>query len=85
VKAATRIKIGLRTALRRRYGYAALRHLRTTLARAIEVHEVRTFVDLRPYDGQAEGEAIRRGYRAAIKALLKRWPNLDLSDPRAEG
>ena len=83
MKAATRIRIGLRTALRRRYGYAALRHLRRVVARALLQHADRQ-LGPGPYNGQVEREAIYRGYWVALRKLRARWPTLDITDPRAQ-
>lgn len=75
----TRIKV----ALRRRYGYAALRHLRITLAKAIEEHIRRTVEDVRPYNGAEQAEQLYRLYWQALKKLRDRWPSLNLEDERA--
>lgn len=83
IRPSTRIKIALRAALRRTYGYAALRVLRRGIARAFADHQVRTLGSL-PYTGSVEREAIRTSYARGIRKLMRRWPRLDLLDPRAE-
>jgi hypothetical protein len=80
----TRLKVVLRAALRRRYGYAALRKLRLGLARAVEEHHRRTYEDPRPYDGQAEEDRIYLLYWRGLQRLRQRWPDLNLEDPRAD-
>jgi hypothetical protein len=82
LKPSTRLKVGLRTALRRRYGYAALRVLRRSLLAAIETHRRGQFGPV-PYDGATQGEAIYRGYWQGLQRLRRRWPDLDLTDERA--
>ncbi len=82
MKPSQHIAAGLRRALRRRYGYAALRTLRRALVRARARHELLTFGP-RPYDGQSEREAIATAYWRALRRLAKRWPALDLEDDRA--
>jgi hypothetical protein len=82
VRPSTRLKIGLKTALRRRYGYAALRALRRALVAAVESHKAKE-LGAAPYDG-SEGEVIYRLYWQALQRLRKRWPDLDLEDDRAK-
>lgn len=82
MKAATRIRLALRAALRRRYGYAALRVLRRALGRALEQHDRLTVGPAR-YDGQAEFQALYDSYRRALERIRRRWPQLDLGDERA--
>ena len=77
------IRSGLRRALRRRYGFAALRTLRGALRRAMKRHEALT-LGPRPYAGAGELEAIRGAYGWALAQLRRRWPNLDLGDERSE-
>ncbi len=79
---ATRIRIGVRAALRRRYGYAALRWFRRAVATAAGAH-LASSIGARPYDGEAEWQAIRDAYHAGVLRLRRRWPALDLDDPRA--
>jgi hypothetical protein len=83
VRPSLHIRSGLRRALRRRYGFAALRTLRGALRRAIARHEALT-LGPRPYVGSGELEAIRVAYVRALARLRRRWPNLDLSDERSE-
>ncbi len=83
MRPSTRLRLGLRAALRRRYGYAALRVLRRSLGHAIASHERLTF-GAAPYDGATEGEAIFRGYWVALQRLRRRWPALDLEDVRSQ-
>jgi len=73
----TRVRIALRAALRRRYGYAALRVLRRGLASAIALHFERS-VGAAPYAGRGELDAIRAAYARAIRRLRKRWPRIDV-------
>ena len=76
-----RIKLGTRAALRRKYGYAALRVLRRSLRVAVAAHRAAQ-VSARSYStGRAE---LADAYSAALKRLRKRWPRLDLSDERAK-
>jgi hypothetical protein len=82
MRPAIRVRFALRAALRRRYGYAALRVLRRGLARAAADHFERS-IGARPYDGSTEGPALTREYRRALRRLLDRWPDLDLTDDRA--
>ena len=78
---AARLKLATRAARRRRYGYAALRVLRRGLASAMAAHFERS-VGARPY--ATELEAIRTAYARALAELRRRFPTVDLSDPRAE-
>ncbi len=78
----TRIKIGLRAALRRRYGYAALRYFRRAIATATGAH-LAFSIGWGPYDGTSEWTAMLDAYRAGVRRLRRRWPALDLDDPRA--
>lgn len=71
----TRIRLALRAALRRRYGYAALRVLRRGLAGAVALHFARS-VGAAPYAGSGELDAIRADYARALRQLRKRWPRL---------
>ncbi len=79
---ATYVRTGLRRALRRRYGYAALRTLRRSVARGLARHWSLTFGD-RPYAGAGELDRIARAYGQALKRLRARWPGLNLEDDRA--
>jgi hypothetical protein len=85
LKPATRIKVGLRAALRRRYAYAALRRLRRASSAAWSAHWRGTF-GAAPYAGTGQADAIAAAYSRALARLRRRWPNL-LSwadDPRAQ-
>lgn len=81
MRPSARIRIAARSALRRRYGYAALRHLRRGVSRALEAHRAAS-IGARAYAGEPE-LAIRTSIAAALRKLLKRWPALNLSDPRS--
>ena len=76
------LKRGMRAALRRRYGYAALRVMRASLRRALRVHRERMLDPARPYSGTMD--EISAQYRYAMRRVLKRWPMLDYLDQRAE-
>lgn len=76
-----RLRIGLRAALRRRFGYAALRVLRRAAVRAF-VDDLERSIGDRPYVTVAD--QLRADYWAALNRLRKRWPNLDPSDPRSD-
>ena len=80
MKPATRLRIALRAALRRRYGYAALRQLRRGVGRAISEHRKR---ELGPAPYASEADEIASAYRRALLKLSRRWPSLRLDDPRA--
>lgn len=82
MRPSTRIKFALRAALRRRYGYAALRVLRRAVGRAVADHVERS-IGARPYAGSGEPEAIAAWYRRGLRRLLDRWPALDLTDERS--
>lgn len=77
------VRSGLRRALGRRYGYAALRTLRLALRRALAKHWALTY-GAAPYAGAGELEAIRLAYWGGLQRLRRRWPALDLADERAE-
>lgn len=77
-----RIKRATGAALRRRYGYAALRVMRRAIRLALREHRERTFNPLRPYS--VDVREIRAAYFAAMRRLRKKWPRLDPADPRAE-
>jgi len=81
VRPATRVKIALRAALRRRYAYSGLRLLRRGLRRALEHHRALA-VGPAPYDGTSD--EIERVYVGALRRLARRWPCLPFADPRAE-
>jgi hypothetical protein len=71
-----------RAALRRRYGYAALRIVRRAIRRALRAHHQHQLDASRPYS--LDVLEIRAAYFAAMRRLRKRWPALDPTDPRAE-
>jgi hypothetical protein len=75
-----KLRLALKAARRRRYGYAALRVLRRGLARAVATHIERS-IDARPY--ASEMEEIRTLYRRGLAELLRRFDRLDLADERA--
>lgn len=74
-----RLKVGLRAARRRRKGFAVLRFMRKALAAALVRHIERS-VGPAPYASQYE--AIYVTYRAEMLRLRRRFPRLDLDDPR---
>lgn len=78
---ATRVRLALRAALRRRYGYAALRALRRGVGAAMADHLTRSVDGSRPYASQLI--EIRDAYWQALRRLRKRWPDLELEDPRS--
>jgi hypothetical protein len=80
MRPAARVKFGLKVALRRRYGYAALRVLRRALAAALEQHHWRS---IGPAKYVSELQAIDAAYWGGLKRLRKRWPDLDLEDERS--
>jgi hypothetical protein len=84
VKPSTRIRFAARLALRRRYGYAALRVLRRAVRLAVSEHRRRTLDAERAYDGDHEHKAMRAAYNRAVRRLLASWPALSLFDPRGE-
>lgn len=77
----TRIKIGLRAALRRRYSYAALRVLRRAAWAAIADHNRRS-IAVAEY--ASELDELVTLYWRALQRLRKRWPGLDLADERGQ-
>ena len=77
----TTLRRATRAALRRRYGYAALRVLRRALRAALALHRARQ-LDPRPYSTSTD--EIRAAYFYAMRRLRRRWPRLDYLDPRAE-
>jgi hypothetical protein len=86
MRPATRIKIALRAARRRRYGWAALLQLRRGVVRALaDLQSWRLNPDdTRRLDGSQEVRAIRAAYNRAVRELRRRWPALALTDPRSE-
>lgn len=80
-KAATRIRFGLRAALRRRYAYAALRALRRAAVDAWQTHGRRSLGAELLYNGVAEADALITAYTRALARLQRRWPRmLDYAD-----
>ena len=75
-----RIRVATRAALRRRYGYAALRVLRRGIRQALRAHRQRQ-IGAAPYSTSTE--QIMAAVYAAMRRLRKRWPKLDPTDPRA--
>lgn len=74
------IKRGTRNALRRRYGYAALRVMRRTLRRAVALQlEQQHQAGAKPPTRAAIIAAARDAYRR----LRARWPDQYFDDPRA--
>lgn len=82
MKPRTRIRLAMRAALRRRYGYAALNALRRGVRAAMREHVRRSLDASRPYDGGAELTAIRAAYRRALTRLQSLWPSLLVDDER---
>lgn len=76
-----RLKVALRAARRRRYAYAALRVFRGGMRAAVR-EELRRSCDWRPYVSQRE--VIWSAYWRGLQQLRRRFPSLDLSDPRSE-
>jgi hypothetical protein len=83
MRPSTRMRIATRAALRRRFGYAALRVLRKGFLAAMGAHR-RASVGEQVYNGETERAAVEEGYRRGARRLLKRWPALSFDDPRAE-
>lgn len=81
MRPATRLRVALRAARRRRYGYAALRVLRRGLSIAVRDHVERS-VSPAPY--ASEWDEIYGLFRRGLAELLRRFGRLDLSDPRAQ-
>lgn len=77
---ATIIRRGLRAALRRRYGYAALRTWRIAQRRALTLHRSRQH-GAAPYSTKTD-DLTWLCWRA-LKKIGKRFPRLNLDDPRA--
>lgn len=76
----TRLRLAIRAARRRRYGYAALRVVRRGLAAAMAGHLERS-VGLASYASQLH--TIETLYWRALRELRRRFPSLDLADERA--
>jgi hypothetical protein len=75
-----RLRVALRAARRRRYGYAALRVLRRGMAAAVARHFERS-IGPRPYASQLA--EIRALYRRGLSDLCRRFPRLDFADERS--
>lgn len=76
-----RIRIAARAALRRRYGYAAMRVLRRGVRKALRDHRAR---QVAPAPYSIDTDEITAAYLAAIRRLRRRWPRLNPTDPRSE-
>jgi hypothetical protein len=76
-----RIRVATRAALRRRYGYAALRILRRGVRQALQAHRER---QLSPQPYSTSTDEITAAYVYAIRRLRKRWRKLNPNDARAE-
>jgi hypothetical protein len=79
-----RLKYGVRVAMRRRKGYAALRRVRRAVRAALELHRARCEDPTRPYSAGVELAKIHAYYQRTIRRLRDRWPSLSLVDARAE-
>lgn len=82
MKPSTRMRIAVRSALRRKCGYAALRVLRRGFIASMLQHR-RLTVGEKPYAGDVERAAVENNYRRGARRLLARWPRLDFGDARA--
>jgi hypothetical protein len=80
LRPSTRLRLALRAARRRRYGYAALRVLRRGLRDAVADHVARS---IGPARYASELDDIRALYRRGLRDLLRRFGRLDLADERA--
>ena len=76
----TRVRVALRAALRRRYAYAALRVLRRGVAAAVRELKRR---ELGPEPYASERDELAAAYWRALGRLTRRYPSIDLEDPRA--
>lgn len=81
LRPSTFVRLALRAARRRRYGYAALRVLRAGVRRAVAAHIAASIGD-RPY--ASDGDAIYALYRRALAELRHRFPALDPTDKRSD-
>jgi hypothetical protein len=79
-----RLKCGVRVAMRRRKGYAALRRVRLAVRAALALHRQRSEDAARAYNAGAELAKIDAYYKRTIKRVRARWPALSLFDPRAD-
>lgn len=79
-----RLKYGVRVAMRRRKGFAALRRVRLAVRAALELHRARCEDATRPYNASAELAKIHTYYQRTIRRMRERWPALSLFDTRAE-
>jgi hypothetical protein len=95
MKPSTRIRIGaaaiLRTRRHRRRrrlpvasGYAALRRLRRLIRNVMADHRARSLDGARSYGGGERRFITLRACRDLVRELLRRWPELDLTDPRGQ-
>ncbi len=93
MKPSTRIRIGaaaiLRTRRHRRRrrlpiasGYAALRRLRRLIRNVMADHYARSVDAARAYAGGERRFVTLRACRDLLRELLRRWPELNLTDPR---
>ena len=81
MKTTAAIRLAAKRARRRRYGYAALRQLRQAVARALELRAIRS---ISPPSYAAESDLkVRYTYAWALRYLMRKWPALDLADPRS--
>lgn len=78
MKPGTRVKLGLRAALRRRYGYAALRLFRLALLSALQA-----LLSAPDAPRGPELAAVLRLYQSGLRRLRRRWPTLDANDYRS--
>jgi hypothetical protein len=76
------IRSATRAALRRRYGYAALRIVRRGVRRALREHRARQVDAAAPYS--ISTARVVEAHFAAMRRLRKRWPKLNPCDVRAE-
>lgn len=77
----TYVRLAMRAARRRRYGYAALRVLRRGLRTALAEHFARSVDVGRPY--ASELEAIQTLFRRGVAELVRRFGLKILDDERA--
>jgi len=75
------VRLALKAARRRRYGYAALRVLRRGLRAAVASHVARSIGDA-PYASELSN--VRIAYKRGLAELLKRFGRLSFDDPRSE-
>jgi hypothetical protein len=82
LRPSTFLRLAVRAARRRRYGYASLRVLRRGLRRAIAEHFARS---IGPAQYASEVDEIRALYSRGVAELLRKFPTLGfhLDDERA--